>query len=159
LASRLDAKEADLGTVEYVNLTDLASEECARADAHLELGLNPQGIVVQGVTKLLRRMLRNLLENARRYGTADIEVQLVTITQDNQPWISLSVCDRGPGVPSTLRERIFEPFYRLPGASEHEGGVGLGLSLVRSIVQRHGGQVRCEDREGGGARFVVMLPI
>jgi signal transduction histidine kinase len=68
------------------------------------------------------------------------------------------VCDRGPGVPAELRERIFEAFYRLPGASEREGGVGLGLSLVRSIVQRHGGSVRCEDREGGGAQFVVMLP-
>jgi signal transduction histidine kinase len=61
-------------------------------------------------------------------------------------------------VPPELRERIFEPFYRLPGASEREGGVGLGLSLVRSIVQRHGGTVSCEDREGGGARFVVMFP-
>lgn len=68
------------------------------------------------------------------------------------------MCDRGPGVPPELRDRIFEPFYRLPGASEREGGVGLGLSLVRSIVQRHGGTVRCEDRQGGGARFVVMLP-
>jgi signal transduction histidine kinase len=80
------------------------------------------------------------------------------VTENAQPWVRLCVCDRGPGVPLDLRERIFEPFYRLPGASEHEGGVGLGLSLVRSIVQRHGGSVRCEDREGGGAQFVVLLP-
>jgi len=158
LASRLDAKEADLGTVEPVDLTGLASEECARVDAHLELGVEPRSIVVPGVVKLLRRMLRNLLENARRYGTSDIEVQLSTWMQDQQTWVRLCVCDRGPGVPSDLRERIFEPFYRLPGASEREGGVGLGLSLVRSIVQRHGGRVQCEDREGGGAQFVVMLP-
>jgi signal transduction histidine kinase len=158
LASRLDAKEADLGTVEAVDLTGLASEECARVDAHLELGFEPHSIVVPGVAKLLRRLLRNLLENARRYGTSDIEVQLSSLTENNRHWVRLCVCDRGPGVPPDLRERIFEPFYRLPGASEREGGVGLGLSLVRSIVQRHGGHVQCQDREGGGAQFVVMLP-
>jgi len=158
LASRLDAKEADLGTVEPVDLTGLASEECARIDAHLELGFDPRSIVVPGVAKLLRRVLRNLLENARRYSTSDIEVQLSTLSDAQGDWVRLCVCDRGPGVPPDLRERIFEPFYRLPGASEREGGVGLGLSLVKSIVQRHGGSVHCEDREGGGARFVVVLP-
>ena len=158
LASRLDAKEVDLGTVEQVDFTGLASEECARFDAHLELGLAPQSILLPGVAKLLRRMLRNLLENARRYGTSDIEVQLSNVLQGDATWVRLCVCDRGPGVPAALRERIFEPFYRLPGASEREGGVGLGLSLVRSIVQRHGGSVHCEDRAGGGAQFVVMLP-
>jgi signal transduction histidine kinase len=61
-------------------------------------------------------------------------------------------------VPAAQRERIFEPFYRLPGHAEHAGGVGLGLSLVRQIAQRHGGQIRCEDREGGGSRFVITLP-
>jgi signal transduction histidine kinase len=158
LASRLDAKEADLGTIEAIDLTGLASEECARVAAHLELGLEPRSIVVPGVAKLLRRMLRNLLENARRYGTSDIEVQLSTLTDAQGDWVRLCVCDRGPGVPADLRERIFEPFYRLPGASEREGGVGLGLSLVRAIVQRHHGHVRCEDRQGGGAQFVVVLP-
>ena len=155
LASRLDAKEADIGTVENVDLTGLASEECARVNAALELGDQPQSLQVPGVPKLLRRMLRNLLENARRYGTADIEVQL---EPSGAQGVVLRVCDRGPGVPAALRERIFEPFYRLPGASEREGGVGLGLSLVRSIVQRHGGHVHCEDRPGGGACFVVKLP-
>jgi signal transduction histidine kinase len=71
----------------------------------------------------------------------------------------VSVEDRGPGVPPGLREQIFEPFYRLPGASEREGGVGLGLSLVKTIAERHGGRARCEAREGGGARFVVELPL
>ena len=158
LASRLDAKEADLGIIEPVDLTGLASEECARANAQLELGAQPQHIVVPGIAKLLRRVLRNLLENARRYGTSNIEVALWTHTDKQHTWVCLCVSDRGPGVPLDLRERIFEPFYRLPGASEREGGVGLGLSLVRAIVQRHGGTVHCEDRPGGGARFVVSLP-
>lgn len=158
LASQLDAKEADLGTVESVDMTGLASEECARINAQLELGTDPHSILVPGVAKLLRRLLRNLLENARRHGTSDIVVQLYTVHAPQRVWVRLCVCDRGPGIPADLRERIFDPFYRLPGASEREGGVGLGLSLVRSIVQRHRGRVHCESREGGGAQFVVMLP-
>ena len=71
----------------------------------------------------------------------------------------LHVDDRGPGVPPEQRERIFEPFYRLPGASEREGGVGLGLALVRSIAQRHGGSVTCDNRVGGGARFTLRLAL
>ena len=71
----------------------------------------------------------------------------------------IAVHDRGPGVPLEQRERIFEPFYRLPGASERDGGVGLGLALVKSISERHGGRVRCEARVGGGATFVVELPM
>ena len=57
-----------------------------------------------------------------------------------------------------MRERIFEPFFRLPGHAEREGGVGLGLSLVKQIAERHGGSVRCEPRDGGGSCFVITLP-
>jgi signal transduction histidine kinase len=109
---------------------------------------------VPGVSRLLRRVIRNLLENARRYGAGEISVELGSA--DGQATVRVN--DRGPGVPAALRERIFEPFYRLPGASERNGGVGLGLALVKSITERHGGTVRGEDRPGGGASFVVRLP-
>jgi len=68
------------------------------------------------------------------------------------------VSDHGPGVPEAFRERIFEPFYRLPGASERAGGVGLGLALVKSIAERHGGRVRCVSSEGG-ACFEISLKL
>jgi len=74
-------------------------------------------------------------------------------------YAEIRVADRGPGVPPEQRERIFEPFYRMPGASERHGGVGLGLALVRSISERHDGTVHCEAREGGGAVFVLRLPL
>jgi two-component system, OmpR family, sensor kinase len=151
LASRLDAKEADMGTVEAVDLVGLAAEECARNNAELDAGT--QTVVVRGVAKLLRRVLRNLLENARRYSTGDVKVDI----RLGGSAAELRVSDRGPGVPPDQRERIFEPFYRLPGASERNGGVGLGLALVKSIVDRHGGTVRCEETPGGGATFVVKL--
>ena len=157
LASRLDSHETDVGTVEYVDLIGLAAEECARVDADLDVSASPDSVEVHGVAKLLRRALRNLLENARRYSTGDITV----VVHRSQDRAEVHVCDRGPGVPIGQRERIFEPFYRLPGASEHAGGVGLGLALVRSIAERHKGSVHCQDRPDGasGACFVLTLPL
>lgn len=151
LASRLDARESDIGTIEAVDLTGLAAEESARAGADLE---TQQTVVVRGVPKLLRRAVRNLLENARRYSSGPVQVSV----ERQQGRAIVRVCDRGPGVPPAERERIFEPFYRMKGASEREGGVGLGLALVRSITQRHHGSVHCEDNPGGGACFVLSLP-
>lgn len=152
LASRLDAGPA-LGPGERVDLLALAAEEAARVDAEVEaLGVVPRPM---GSERLLRRALRNLLENARRYGGGEISVEVVLAAADT---LQVRVCDRGPGVPPELRERIFEPFFRLPGHAEREGGVGLGLSLVRQIAMRHGGQVVCEARAGGGSCFVLSLP-
>ncbi|MEK8050423.1 HAMP domain-containing sensor histidine kinase [Ideonella sp. DXS22W] len=174
LASRLDAS----GTLErddQVDLLGIAVEEAARVGAEVDLGHDDasaeaegegadaasglakgtQFCVVPGSDRLLRRALRNLIENAHRYGGGDVVVALRPL-----PAGGLEVCvsDRGPGVPADFRERIFEPFFRLPGHAEQAGGVGLGLSLVRQIAQRHGGSVRCEAREGGGSRFVLSLP-
>lgn len=154
LASRLDARETDIGTVESVDLTGLAAEESARAGAELDTGDAQQTVVVPGVAKLLRRAIRNLLENARRYSDGAVEV---TVVREGGNAV-VRVCDRGPGVPEPERERIFEPFYRLRGASEREGGVGLGLALVRSIALRHHGSAHCEANPGGGACFVLTLP-
>jgi signal transduction histidine kinase len=162
LASRLDAQEADIGTVEAVDLVGLCAEECARVGAMFDL---PEGLTqleVPGVSKLLRRLVRNLLENARRYGAGSQDAKqgsgIALSLQPQGQEVLIAVGDHGPGVPLAYRERIFEPFFRLPGASERVGGVGLGLSLVTSIAERHGGRVRCTDRPGGGACFEVCLP-
>jgi signal transduction histidine kinase len=156
LASRLETKEADVGTSESVDLIGLAAEECARVDAELDLQ-DIDALEVQGVAKLLRRAVRNLLENARRYSHGDITL---TLARDGNMAL-VRVQDHGPGVPSDQRERIFEKFYRLPGASERSGGVGLGLSLVRSIAEQHGGTVRATARQDGaeGACFELRLPV
>ena len=167
MASRLDARQSDAEPFEALDLTGLAAEECARTNAELSaelntgLGIDAMGhsLTVQGSPRLLRRLIRNLLENARRYSTGDISLELTHVRTASHAMAVIKVHDRGPGVPPAQRERIFEPFYRLPGASEREGGVGLGLALVKSISQRHGGTVRCEARPGGGATFVVELPI
>ena len=153
LASRLESKEADVGIVEPVELVALAAEECARVQA--VLADPPTQLVVPGVSKLLRRALRNLLENATRYGGGEVQLRLT----HEGGFAQVEVLDNGPGVPEALRERIFEPFYRLPGASEKDGGVGLGLALVKSIALRHGGSAQCRNRSEGGASFALRLPL
>lgn len=150
LASRLDAGAAALRR-DPVDLLALAAEEAARVHADAE----GEALQVPGDEKLLRRALRNLLENAQRYGGGEVVVQ---VQRRADGGAELSVCDRGPGVPEAHRERIFEAFFRLPGHAEREGGVGLGLALVRQIAQAHGGSVRCEPRDGGGSCFKLVLP-
>jgi len=149
LASRLDAGAAPLKR-ESVELLGLAAEEAARVDAQV----SGAPCTVSGDERLLRRALRNLLENARRYGGGEVEV----FVERSGASAALRVCDRGPGVPESHRERVFEAFFRLPGHAEYEGGVGLGLSLVKQIAEQHGGSVHCEARDGGGSCFVVTLP-
>ena len=149
LASRLEAGAA-LQRHESVELLGLAVEEAAR----LQVAADGEAVQVQGDERLLRRALRNLLENAQRYGGGQVELQV----RRTAGGAEISVCDRGPGVPEAYRERIFEAFFRLPGHAEREGGVGLGLALVRQIALAHGGSVRCEPRDGGGSCFRLSLP-
>ena len=153
LASRLDAAQrdpqVDIGSYETIDLIALAAEECARSGVPLQCEV--QSLQMQGVPKLMRRLLRNLLENARRHGGRDVSMVLRRG--------AIEVRDGGPGVPLAEREHIFEPFYRASHASEANGGVGLGLALVKSIAQRFGASVSCRAREdGAGACFVVDLP-
>lgn len=162
LASRLDSTQADVGVFEPVDLIGMAAEECSQTGAELDVQ-GGTSVSVPGVPKLLRRLMRNLLENANRYarsGTQAVELSLQLVGPVGHASAVIRVTDHGPGVPAELRERIFEPFFRAPGASERDGGVGLGLALVKSIAQRHGGTVRCEaGPDGKGASFVVTLPI
>ena len=157
LASRLESGGTALGQ-DAVELLGLAAEEAARAAVALEPTAGLTELKVTGEDRLLRRALRNLLENARRYGGDDVLLELRR-TPGPAAHAELRVCDRGPGVPEAMRERIFEAFFRMPGHAEQAGGVGLGLSLVKQIAQRHGGTVRCEAREGGGSVFVFSLPV
>lgn len=153
LASRLDARNAQPEAVphEPVDLLGLAAEEGARVGADAA----GEPLTVAGEERLLRRALRNLIENARRYGGQSVEVMVAR----EGPDAVVKVCDRGPGVPEAYRERIFEPFFRLPGHAEREGGIGLGLALVRQIAEAHRGRVACAPRDGGGSVFSLWLPL
>ena len=149
LASRLDASSSQLA-IEDVDLTALLQEEAARVGAK---SFGDQ-VIAPGDPKLLRRLMRNLLENAARYSD-NVEAW----TEDLPSAAKLVVADRGPGVPTEEQERIFEPFYRPQGHDDGKhGNAGLGLALVKQIAERHGGRVRYVPREGQGSRFEVELP-
>jgi len=150
-ASRLDAG-AGLDVHEDVDFLALAAEECARyEDCHLD----GEPAQVRGDPRLLRRLVRNLLENAKRHGAPPVEVTVRRVRQQGSAVVELSVRDHGVGVPDSEQEKIFDPFYRMVGATAT--GTGLGLSLVRQIARKHGGEAQCDRPASGGTRITVTL--
>jgi signal transduction histidine kinase len=149
LASRLDTVSHN-EVREEIDLLALAAEECARYDdVHLE-GLP---LKVQGDPRLLRRLLRNLLENAKRHGAPPTQIRL----QQEARSLVMKVWDNGPGPAPAEFEQLFTPFYRRRDTPNNTGN-GLGLSLVRQIARRHGGDVRCAIMDDGRGCFIVTLP-
>jgi signal transduction histidine kinase len=106
---------------------------------------------VRGDPMLLRRMIRNLVENAELHGEPPIEVTV----EPRDDRAMLRVSDRGPVIPSDARERLFSPFYRVPGRCGPKG-TGLGLALVRQIARRHSGDVTYNPEQGSS--FTIVLP-
>ncbi len=105
----------------------------------------------------LGSVLRNLLDNAARYSPAGERVTVSARPTDGM--IRVEVRDRGPGIPTAHRERIFERFYRVDaGRSRKEGGTGLGLAIVKHLVEAHGGEVGVESRVGRGSAFWFTVP-
>jgi signal transduction histidine kinase len=149
LASRLDAVAEPQGA-EELDLLALAAEECARYD---DVQLEGAVVSVRGDARLLRRLLRNLLENARRHGAPPTHVK-IALGADTA---IITVWDHGPGVHPAEFENVFRPFYR-PKVAGKSTGTGLGLALVRQIARRHGGDARCEVTQAGRSSFVVTLP-
>lgn len=139
--------------------TDLAALVSAVADDFADIG---HPVTVEGPDKLemplrpvsLRRALRNLVENAIRYGTtARIGLAATGVEA------IITVDDDGPGIPPERLEEVFEPFVRLETSRNQDtGGVGLGLSTARSIVRRHGGDLTLANRLEGGLRATIRLP-
>jgi signal transduction histidine kinase len=148
LASRLNTV-AQNGVREEIDLLALAAEECAHYD---EVQLEGEHIKIQGDPRLMRRLLRNLLENARRHGVPPTQVRL----QQTGDTVMLTVWDSGPGPAPAEFEQLFTPFYRRHD-SHNSTGNGLGLSLVRQIARRHGGDARCFTMDDGRSCFSVTL--
>ncbi len=147
LASRLDVTKTPQ-TVEDVDLLALAAEEAARYDRTTAEG---ETVMVKGDARLLRRMIRNLLENAGKHGMPPVSVTIRRAADD----AVIDVIDAGGGVPQAQRERVFLPFYRLGDGK----GSGLGLALARQIARLHGGDVVVAEREGTQSCFRATLPV
>lgn len=148
LSSRLDIAAAP-PAAENLDLLALVAEECAHYDG---CALDGEPVVLSGDARLLRRLVRNLLDNAQRHGRPPIRVEL----RRSGPQASLSVIDAGEGIPPSQRDCVFLPFRRLRG---DRNGAGLGLSLVRQIARLHGGDAIATALPDAPSCIIVRLPI
>ena len=161
-AARLDAPDS-AGDAEPVDLLAIFAEEGTRVGAEVR----GEPVTVTAVERLLRRLARNLLENADRHGGGTPVCAEVVRRGDPPTEAVLRVKNGGRPIPDHLRERIFEPFFRIetagggprPSGGTAERGVGLGLVLVRRIAEHHGGGARLVESGPDGTTFEVALPL
>ncbi len=153
--SRLESGRAEphREPVELVDLLDAARESIGQHGAQVRLALDEDLPALSADPTQLERAFANLLENAVVHGEGQpvlVRSRLVG------PRLVVRVVDRGPGIPENLRERIFEPFYRGPGAASGSGS-GLGLAIARGFIEANGGEVEVESLPGQGSSFVVSF--
>lgn len=136
-----------------LDAVELARDLAARESTPFSAG--PGNALVSGDPAALRRLLTNLIVNARRYaGGGELTAQI------GAREITLTLSDRGPGVPPELAERLFEPFFRVePSRNRDTAGAGLGLAIARAIAEAHGGTLAYSARAGGGAEFRLVVPL
>lgn len=146
---------------EKIALNALVEEVLADLDPlarekNIELSGNCENLTMEGSDILIYRLVYNLVENAIKYNQAGGQVTVTAAGKDRH--IYLAVTDTGNGIPQELRERIFEPFFRVDKSrSRALGGVGLGLALVREIVRVHDGSISVRDNPAGGTVFEVIF--
>jgi len=152
LMSRLDTHmgaTGELQSMEKIDLLALASEECARYES---CTLDGDHVILLGDENLMRRMIRNLLDNAQKHGEPPI-----TLSLHSGDEITLTVSDHGNGIPANHMENVFQPFHRAPG-KQNVQGYGLGLALVKQIAELHGGEVKINPVKESGFSISVNLP-
>jgi signal transduction histidine kinase len=161
--AKLDAGQMRLAYVEedLARLVRLCAEnfEGLVAERRLRFALElPSALPAQVDADKVQRVVLNLLSNAVKFTPEEGSLRVALAAEAG--WGRLVVEDSGPGVPAALREAIFERFQQGEGGTVRElGGTGLGLAIARDFVTLHGGRIRVEERPGGGARFVVELPL
>jgi signal transduction histidine kinase len=161
--ARLDATADDLREAASVDVAELVAEVVASASATVPIDLTTQAPppVVRGDAHQVRRAFGNVVENATRHARSRVAVGITTAGgaegADGAGWVTVVVDDDGPGIPAAERERVFERFTQLdPARSDVHNG--LGLSIAREIVERHGGTTAIDDSPLGGARVLLVLP-
>jgi two-component system, OmpR family, osmolarity sensor histidine kinase EnvZ len=153
--ARLERDDAPLGQSDLASVVRAQAEAFAADGATITLGPITEPIVVKGSDVALGRLVANLISNAAKYG-GGAEVSLKRCGGSAE----LVVEDRGPGIPAEQREQVLEPFFRRDEARNlNAPGSGLGLAIANDITRRVGGILALDDREGGGLRVTVTLPL
>lgn len=146
---------------ETIALDDLIEEvlvdlEPLAQEKNITLINECNAVTLSGSDILIYRLVYNLVENAIKYNRINGSVTVKAFTKDKH--IYLTVADTGNGIPEDLKERVFEPFFRLDKSRSRElGGVGLGLALVHEIVRVHDGSIQVKDNPSGGTIFEVIF--
>lgn len=148
----IDLRPVDLAAL----VAESVSNYAGAMGRHPALELPDGKVPVAGDPDRLDQIVTNLLSNAVRHASAEFRPAVVLTVEGSES--VLTVSDDGAGVPLGERERIFERFYRLPEGG-YRSGMGLGLFIVRQLVEAHGGSVTVSERSGGGALFTVRLPL
>ena len=152
-ALKLSREECDISDLVSSSIEALGSRLEGRV---VQVNIDPELPLVNVDFVLFIQVLVNLLDNAVKYSPVDQPIEITASCQRER--LSMTVDDRGPGIPAEDRQRVFDKFYRVqrPGSAS---GTGLGLSICKGIVEAHGGDIRAEERPGGGARIRLTLPI
>lgn len=141
-------------------LTDIIDVNQVEADAKqqtIRLTATP-GIQVLADSRLLARAIENILRNAIKYSPTGSEITINLQQHYNE--LTLSICDKGPGIAQEQLEAVFEPFYRVSSSrNASTGGTGLGLAIVAQIVRQHTGQVKAQNNTDGGLCIILSLPV
>lgn len=144
---------AEIARHEVTQLKTLADDREVTLDTHID-----EPVVVRGDEQQLGLMVKNLVDNAVRYSSAGGKV-IVEVDREEEEGV-LRVEDDGVGIPLREQSRVFERFYRVDeGRDRDSGGSGLGLSIVKHVVELHGGHVALESELGEGSTFTVRLPL
>ena len=158
----LDMSELQtVGRDEQIIMDDLVDEvledlEPLAQEKSIKLIGKCKDITMVGSDILIYRLVYNLVENAIKYNHLGGQVTVTAYQKEKQ--VYLSVADTGSGIPEELRERVFEPFFRVDKSRSRElGGVGLGLALVREIVRVHDGSITVKSNPSGGTIFEVLF--
>jgi signal transduction histidine kinase len=164
LLSRADSRVAVLD-FQIVDLSDLVIESCERLRPYAEAGRlnlvveNVEPVEVNGDGLRLGQMFRNVLENAIKYTPEGGEIR-VQLMRNDADQCQITVADTGIGIPVADLPRVFDRFYRVDKARSRErGGSGLGLSIVKWVVEAHAGAISIESKAGQGALVKIFLPL
>ena len=159
LLARLDeGRPLEREPVELGALVGEAVETAHAVEPDRPVSLEAESLVVLGDRVRLRQVIDNLLANVRAHTPAGAPVQVVLSRAGANA--RLTVTDSGPGLDAEQAEHVFERFYRAdPSRTRASGGAGLGLSIVAAVAAAHGGSARAESEPGGGATFIVELPL